>query len=317
MLKPAWKGAGRQIVLRSYAATLSRLSAPARLETVPGWQLGGEAQRKGIGRRVRARLWRHFRAPLKVRWLMGLNLCVLPGNETSESIYVTGAYEPNEFHMLNTLLTPGMVFVDAGANMGLYAIYAARKVGDAGYVVAIEPSARECEQLEANVNLNALSNVRIVRAAVSDCTGSADLLVAQNENSGHNTLGTFGYESVRSVGTETVAVTSIDSLVSDMHLTTVDVIKMDIEGAELRALTGALNTLSEHRPIVLLEISDLTLRKQAATGAEVRALLVGLGYALYNFDKESGLPIPESEAPAQNVENVVAVHPLSRVEWPW
>src|SRR6266849_6285855 len=124
--------------------------------------------------------------PVLRPWLDGLNVYAYPGNETSRAIFVTGYYEPNEFFMLAQIFRPGMIFVDVGANMGLYTIFAARKIGERGTVLAIEPSTRECGRLLKNVQANSPLNVRLVRKAVSDSRSDVDLLVAEDRWSGHN-----------------------------------------------------------------------------------------------------------------------------------
>ena len=134
-----------------------------------------------------------------------------------------------------------MVFVDVGANMGLYTLFAARKVGEQGQVLAIEPSSRECERLLRNLQANSVSNVRLVRKAVSDSSAEAELLVAADVRSGHNTLGAFSYDTPLAIK-EKVRTERLDAIVAEEGLARVDVIKMDVEGAEVRALEGAVES---------------------------------------------------------------------------
>src|ERR1700741_2539984 len=96
----------------------ARLAARPALEPVPGWYLGFGQSTK-LGTRFRKKIWRLFRDPFQVPWLEGVGLSLIPGNETSRSVFVTGLYEPNEFCLLSRLLKPGMTFIDIGANMGL------------------------------------------------------------------------------------------------------------------------------------------------------------------------------------------------------
>ncbi len=287
-----------------------RLSAKPVLEPFPGWVLGS-GQRADSASRFRKRLWRLLRRPFAVAWLENLQLLLFPGNETSRSVFVTGRYEPNEFCLLRQLLKPGMTFVDAGANMGLYSLFAACRVGPKGRVIAIEPSARELEILEKNIALNALTNIQVLRRALTDRPSVVELSVAPLGKSGHNTLGAFGYDTALD-HREQVRAERLDDLVGSQAR--VDVIKMDIEGAELAALRGATETLRKFRPALLLELADRSLQHQGASSREVLAFLGHQGYRVFGFDPASGLPAPLEPRPHFDSENVIAI---SGVATPW
>jgi FkbM family methyltransferase len=283
----------------------ARLAARPVLEPVPGWYLGF-GQSANIATRFRKKIWRLFRDPFQVSWLEGLQLTLIPGNETSRSVFVTGRYEPNEFCLLSRLLKPGMTFIDIGANLGLYTLFAAHRVGESGYVLAIEPSTREMQILKDNVEQNALGNVKLYPMALSDRESEVELLVASLQNSGHNTLGAFGYNTALD-HKERVRTMPLDELVQSEKRDRVDVIKMDIEGAELAALRGAGDTLERYRPVVLLEVSDRALQHQSSKSADVLALLTRHRYRFFGFAVDTGLPTPLEPRKHFDSENIIAV----------
>jgi FkbM family methyltransferase len=283
----------------------TRLAAKPVLAPYPGWVLGS-GQSASPAARFRKTLWRCFRKPFNVSWLDDLQLTLCPGNETSRSIFVTGGYEPNEFCLLAKVLRPGMTFVDVGANMGLYTLFAARRVGVSGCVLAIEPSSREMGTLKGNVAINALNNVRVRQVALSDRASEVELLVARTQNSGHNTLGAFGYNTPLD-HREKTRTQSLDEIVQAEGIPKIDVIKVDIEGAELSALRGAVNTLRRDHPLLLLELADRLLRHQNATSADLLSLLAQLGYRMYGFDPSTGLPAPLARRDYFDSENIVAI----------
>ena len=283
----------------------TRLAAKPILEPYPGWVLGS-GQSASPETRFRRAIWRLFPKPFTVSWLDGLHLTLYPGNETSRSIFVTGRYEPNEFCLLSKILKPAMTFVDVGANTGLYTLYAARRVGADGSVLAIEPSTREMGVLKRNVEINALNNVRVRQLALSDHASEVELLVARVQNSGHNTLGAFGYNTPLD-HREKTRTECLDAIVQAEGLSRVDVIKMDIEGAELSALHGALNTLRRDHPLLLLELADRLLRHQNASSAELLSLLGQHGYRMYGFDPSTGLPALLVWRDYFDSENIVAI----------
>jgi FkbM family methyltransferase len=282
-----------------------RLAAKPAMEPFPGWVLGS-GQSADAATHLRKKLWRLFRKPFAVHWLDHLQLTLYPGNETSRSVFVTGRYEPNEFSLLSKVLKPGMTFMDVGANLGLYTLYAARKVGAAGCVLAIEPSSREMAILKGNVESNALNNVRLQLVALLDHASEVELLVARPQNSGHNTLGAFGYNTALD-HREKIQAQRLDDVVQAEGLRRIDVIKMDIEGAELGALRGAVDTLRQYHPLLLLELSDRLLQHQKASSAEVLALLAQHSYRIYGFESRTGLPVPLEQKSYFDSENIIAV----------
>ena len=289
----------------------SRMAAPARLEPFPRWFLG--AGEKGFGPKLRRSLWRRMRKPMVMPWIENLQVNIEPNNETCRSLFVTGRYEPNELCVLDRVLKAGMVFVDVGANVGLYSLFAASKMGGQGIVVAIEASSRECDRLRRNIELNGFRNVRVIQAAASDRVGETELMVAPPEHGGHNTLGAFAYGTpVESK--ERVKTTRIDDIVRERALTRLDVIKMDIEGAELAALRGAEETLRRFHPLLLLEVSDRSLQHQHATSGQLLDHVASFGYRMYAFDPQTGLPAPAERKPYYDSENMLAI---AGNEVPW
>ncbi len=294
-----------------------RVAAPARLRPHPGWYLGsGERVSNGLWTGVRRQLWRALKTPTLIPWLEGLRVFLYPGNETSRALFVTGLYEPNEFCLLDRILRPGMTFIDVGANMGLYALFAARKVQQQGLVLALEPSSREFQRLKRNVEANLLANVRLLQLGVFNCRSEAELLIAADPQSGHNTLGAFAYDTPLEA-TERVSLDRLHDIIEREGLTRVDVVKMDIEGAELCALEGAAEVLARFHPVVLLELSDRSLRRQRCSSAQVWEFLCQSGYRIYAFDERTGLPLPARQKPYFDSENVVAVHALAKPPLPW
>jgi FkbM family methyltransferase len=189
--------------------------------------------------------------------------------------------------------------------MGLYSIFAARRVGPRGKVLALEPSGREFEILQKNVKLNSLTNVIVIRKALADRASDLDLSVAPLGKSGHNTLGAFGYDTPLD-HRERVHAERLDDVVYSEGLARVDVIKMDIEGAEMAALRGAVETLRQFKPVLLIELSDRSLQHQGSGSGEVLAWLEQQGYRTFCFDPATGSPVALKTRAHFDSENIVA-----------
>jgi FkbM family methyltransferase len=278
----------------------------------PGWHFGADWANPDLAFQMRQAIWqicrdRNAQVPITIGWYLDTRLQLHLGNDLSRQIYTAGCIDPNEFAFLGRYLQPGMTFVDAGANEGIYTVFAAKRVGAHGTVWAFEPSQRELDRLRANVDLNALpdrANVRLFPVALADRNGSAELTIAGFENAGHNTLGAFAYEGIATVEKQTVDLRRLDDLVAENPPARIDVIKMDVEGAELKLLTGAVSTLRQYRPVVLLEVSARSLGHQGSSPEKLLAFLRSNDYSLYLFDG-AGLPSP---APAGTfADNMLAL----------
>ena len=277
---------------RAYAYSLAGRRRPPRV--FPGWTFAFEyfSERSWMALR-RGALWefaleRQLVVPLTVRWYAGTRVDLTLGNDNSLCLYVAGSFEPNEFAFVDRVLRPGMTFIDIGANEGLYTLFAARRVGPAGRVVSVEPSSRERQNLERNVARNRLANVTIVPSALAAEAGAARLQIASKMHGGHNTLGGFAHEGTAAVGSEEVNVETLDALAQRLALARVDAIKIDVEGAELKVLTGGRNLLTKARPLLLIEANESALRGQGATADALLDLLRTLDYQIHVFSEHTG-----------------------------
>jgi FkbM family methyltransferase len=196
-----------------------------------------------------------------------------------------------------------MVMIDVGANDGLFTIFAARRVGKKGHVFAFEPSAREFARLQANIRLNRLRNVKAIPKAVSDVTGASQLKISEYGHEGQNTLGDFVH-AVKQAGIQVVEVCRLDEFLQTENLTRLDVMKIDVEGAEYKVLQGGEGIIRRFRPIILLELLDKALQHQGDSAAQVLKFLLSLDYKIYDFSPDSGQLVPSDFR--THSDNVVA-----------
>jgi FkbM family methyltransferase len=164
---------------------------------------------------------------------------------------------------MQRFLRPGDVLYDVGAHTGLFTLLGARLVGAGGQVVAFEPLPANLNCLRRHLALNRLGNVAIVTAAVGARPGRASFQPA-----GNTYMGRLADE-----GSITVDVTSLDATLWTEGLRAPNLIKIDVEGAEVGVLEGASDLLERHRPAILLATHS------AEADAECRSRLDALGYA--------------------------------------
>jgi FkbM family methyltransferase len=288
---------GRWLLARSprmggaYAAMLAPAAPYPRIQ--PSWRFACEyyEHRQWLACR-RGALWEAARGrlsvPLTLKWYHGTTVDVVLGNDNSLCLYVCGSFEPNEFAFLDRVLKPGMTFADVGANDGYYTLFAAQRVGAAGRVLAFEPSSRERANLERNIGRNGLGNVTIVPLALGAACGTAELQLAQSAHSGHNTLGRFANDGVKAESVERVELRTLDTVARELALDRLDVIKIDVEGAEASVIAGAGGVLKAMQPLIVLEVSDKALRGQGSDAERLIAALRDLGYEIGVFSPATG-----------------------------
>lgn len=186
-------------------------------------------------------------------------------------------FEQMEMKFVKKLLRRDMTVVDVGAHHGIYTLLAAKCVGWHGQVVAIEPSPRECVRLEKHLRLNRCSNVALVPCAAGENPGEAELFVVDGFNDWYNSL--QPPVTAEPVKTVRVPVRRLDDILSELEISKVDFIKMDVEGAELSVLYGALKLLNcKSRPAMLIEVQDVRTRQWSYAAREILQFLVRMDY---------------------------------------
>ncbi|HLL53726.1 MAG TPA: FkbM family methyltransferase [Myxococcaceae bacterium] len=254
----------------------------SRLKTAPWWfdLSAALVRRLPAGRYVAMRnLCRYPVPPFLARLLgsrSGLKFECDVRNELAREAYFMGHYEPQETCLLHTLLGPGDTFVDVGANWGYFSLLATERVGASGRVVSVEADPRMFSILQRNVAMNALPQVTLVPAAAAAGPGTLKLAGFDEEQSN------WGISRVVSGGggkVFEVPAKAVDDLADELGLGSVDLLKMDIEGAEVFALAGMERGLASHRyKRILLELHPVQLAEHGTTADAVCARLIQAGY---------------------------------------
>jgi len=237
---------------------------------------------KGIYSRFAWRLrWRVSRAPWLVHTNDGLPLLILDSG-VGALIYFQGASDPELAGFIKHFLKPGMVFVDVGAHLGEYTILAATIVKDRGCVHAFEARADTFEILRRNVELNRLTNVRAQPWAAWSEEGFCAFEKTPDPSVSALRPGQSQIEGGPLVKVKTV---TLDRYFADSGAARPDLIKIDVEGAELEVLKGARSVLSS--PLAPALIVEYGLRRTAHFGHtpdEGCDFLKAMGYEIYQWN---------------------------------
>jgi FkbM family methyltransferase len=198
-------------------------------------------------------------------------------------------YEPELRYLAHTI-SQGMVVVDGGASFGIYTLMAARMVGPLGRVLAFEPAAESFSILSHNLRLNKLTNVRAFQAGLSDRSGEAPLY----HTAGAPNRYSLAYSTGSSPGFEPVQTVTLDNALRSEGVDRLDLLKLDVEGAEELALRGAEGLLRGSSPIVIFEMSPTVPLREGLARDGAWRLLQTLDYSLFALD-EHGYLMPLTE----------------------
>ncbi|MEQ8178413.1 MAG: FkbM family methyltransferase [Amphiplicatus sp.] len=182
----------------SFKDHLASLIGPVATAPVPGWRFMTGPDGKETEKRDRA--WSALRAnpdifPIRLPWHFGTELEFQRPSENFGQLFMHRNFDPNEFALLDNILREGMTFLDIGANAGFYTVFAAKKVGLSGEVIAFEPSRRESSTLQRNIAVNKLANVAAFQLAVGETDGKGTLHIAEDRYDGHNALNGLSFQS--------------------------------------------------------------------------------------------------------------------------
>jgi FkbM family methyltransferase len=199
-------------------------------------------------------------APQRIR-VAGENLWV----PTAWDAQVLGSHERPVFNALRDTIRPGAVVFDIGANVGVFSVHLARWVGAAGWLYAIEPSPTCVYFLRSNLAGTGLANFTILPLAVSNRSGELVFSV----NYGSSLIGAAQDSAPVDKPGHRIGVDreALDRVIARFHLRRPDFIKLDVEGAEVDAVDGMMETLRAARPGLMFE-----LHGRAAARATLRTL---------------------------------------------
>lgn len=228
---------------------------------------------KGQGRLVQ--LWKASRSPgeCRVRTLANGGKIECNVSIPYEAEVWLKRQDEEDLAVLRRLLSPGEVFVDCGANVGLWTIAAAMEVGPTGSVYSFEPNPTVFNKLVRNAELSGLENVHGRQVALGAQSGEASLTCA-GANSQISSDETTGDETVN------VPVRPLDRFLSGRR---VHGCKIDVEGYELEVLKGAEELIEEHHPWFCIEFNPNTINTSKLRKWKVHQFMVEKGYSVCLF----------------------------------
>jgi len=240
------------------------------------------------------------------------NIKILPGHtikyaakgDIAEIIYKNQvlvkhrkSFEYTTLELFSTLLKEGDVIVDVGANSGLYSIFYSKLVGNTGAVHAFEPDTETFVMLQENISLNNCTNIATYNLALSNKASIIEMVSFDPDGFKPKDGDSFKYikevapGSVNNGGNTMTAI-KMDDVPELQAIKKIDYIKIDVEGAELLVLQGAIDTIAKHKPVIIFELSGKWTKRFNYKPYQILVLLKDLGYEMDEYDIEQWIAKP-------------------------
>lgn len=251
--------------MEKLASVISR-----NLYIIPGGYFLVQIMKKLFSKRYKSPEWRIFS-------FRGITMKVDISKSMGLAIYWRGAHDWRPIFAMEKLVKKGDTLVDIGANQGEYSLWSARMVGNQGKVYAFEPLSSIFVRLKENRKLNPKFQETIIpiQKGLSDKQGKLKLYSSDLSNEGVNTL----YKKEYSVFLEEINLSTLDLEWEKLGMPKLDVVKIDVEGAELPVLIGAEKTISKFSPILFIEINQEACISAGYEAKDIFEFLAKLGYS--------------------------------------
>ena len=233
----------------------------------------------------------------------GHRMVLASGDRYPPIAMAMGRYEEKTTQLVQRLIKPGMVVIDVGAHVGYYTLLAAQRVGPTGKVYTFEPEPDNHALLLKNIELNGYRNVVATREAVSHRVGSSTLYLTGLDNGRHSMY----HNGLPERGSVVVETTTLDSFLESQGWPRVDLVKIDVEGAEMSVLTGMDRLLREYDDLkMILEFNPSLLKSGGINPMGLLEKPVSLGLKVYCIDDKEGLLSLESVDTSALVSRLLA-----------
>jgi len=215
----------------------------------------------------------------------GSELLLHPHYFLDYQIMAFGEYEPSVHRLIERIVRPGMVCIDGGANIGSLTLHLASLVGQSGQVFAFEPMPHLASRLRKNIaRSSAASSISVQQCALSRAVGACTLNAAPDTHPNQGMASLRNRNNAHLVSKIDVETTTLDKFVDSRALERLDLIKLDVQGAEPWVIEGGIRTLKRFSPDVITEISPTDLESFESSPSQLIRLFNAIGYDCFSFN---------------------------------
>lgn len=201
-------------------------------------------------------------------------------------LYLFGNYESQTIKFLKKYIHKGNYIFDVGANIGYMSLLFSKFTGPEGKIFAFEPETNNFSMLQKNILLNNVNNIFSYKVACSENEEELKLYLSEGINKGQHTLLKVHQENEQF---EIVKTIKLDDFFALNHLDRIDLIKIDVEGAELEVLKGMDSILTNYAPILVIEVVSSILAKRNLTAKDFCLFLKKYNYHPYKIRKSGNI----------------------------
>jgi FkbM family methyltransferase len=250
----------------------------------------------------------------KGKLLDGLMMYYYRDSILSKLIY--SGFENKEINFVRRYLKESDIFLDIGANIGLFSLHAAYCIGSSGKIIAFEPTPLTYARLVENIDLNNyMTKIIPVNIGLSE---KKECLILNSYGNGYDAWNTFAKPLNEFQGNEiNVQVDTLDNYLRtcDINIENISLIKVDVEGWEVNVIKGAVNTLkSKNAPTLLVEFTEEYAFAAGTSCYELYDLIKSYGYEWYIYDDRENNLKPEPKRLHYPYTNLIAIKDIEKAQ---
>jgi FkbM family methyltransferase len=198
---------------------------------------------------------------------------------------VRDRYEPGTTRLFQDMVKPGMVVIDIGAHVGYFTLLAAKNAGPTGKVYSFEPEPNNYDLLIKNIEINEYANIAATKMAVSDHTGSSELFLTALDSGRHSMF----HHDLPEHGSTAVETTTLDSFLESEGWPQIDLMKIDVEGAEATVLDGITRLIERSTGLkMIVEFNPALLQSAGVIPLQFLERLSSEGWGVNLIDESDG-----------------------------
>ncbi|MHA1491431.1 MAG: FkbM family methyltransferase [Promethearchaeota archaeon] len=210
----------------------------------------------------------------------------------SERAKFLGYYEFQKTQLFKKLVKPGMTILDIGTNKGYFTLLSAKKMKDEGEILSFEPHPENYYWIKKSISANGYKSIKLFQIALFNKNGEMRLF--EGSKSGHHSL-----VRNKDLGSITIPTKKLDDILADQKISRVDLIKIDVEGAEIQVLEGANNLLTQQSPKLLIDIHEIDRKK-------IFRILEKFGFKIFDYSNNGLVKIDEKEFISKKIKEIFA-----------
>ena len=190
-------------------------------------------------------------------------------------------FEKEELTFVKEILREGDIFIDIGANVGLFSLIATNCIGTKGSIISFEPSPVTFRRLRENISLNNIENIDLKNIGLSNQSGELNFYVSDNGYDAWDSFATGQDDKLQRA--IVVSVSTLDQELEQVDKSRIKLIKIDVEGWEKYVLIGGKNLFINYAPIVMVEFTEENTFNAGYAIHEIYDLMVDYGYVWHKI----------------------------------